>query len=34
MNQLKLHGIYRHYKGDKYIVEDVFIATTKAINTS
>lgn len=25
MNQLKLHGIYRHYKGDKYIVEDVAI---------
>lgn len=25
MNQLRLHGIYRHYKGDKYIVEDVAI---------
>lgn len=23
MNQLKLNGIYRHYKGDKYIVLDV-----------
>lgn len=23
MNQLIIHGIYRHYKGDYYIVEDV-----------
>ena len=23
MNQLKINGIYRHYKGDKYIVLDV-----------
>lgn len=23
MNQLVIHGIYRHYKGDYYIVEDV-----------
>lgn len=23
MNKLILHGIYRHYKGDQYIVEDV-----------
>lgn len=25
MNQLKINGIYRHYKGDKYIVLDVAI---------
>lgn len=23
MNELKINGIYRHYKGDKYIVLDV-----------
>ncbi len=23
MNQLVIHGIYRHYKGDYYIVEDI-----------
>lgn len=23
MNQLRINGIYRHYKGDKYIVLDV-----------
>lgn len=23
MNQLEINGIYRHYKGDKYIVLDV-----------
>ncbi len=23
MNKLVIHGIYRHYKGDYYIVEDV-----------
>ena len=23
MNKLIIHGIYRHYKGDYYIVEDV-----------
>lgn len=23
MNQLKIHGVYRHYKGDLYIVEGV-----------
>ena len=23
MRELKIHGIYRHYKGDLYIVEDV-----------
>ena len=23
MNQLKIHGIYKHFKGDYYIVEDV-----------
>lgn len=22
MNELKIHGIYRHFKGDYYIVED------------
>ncbi len=22
-NELKIHGIYRHFKGDYYIVEDV-----------
>ena len=25
MNQLKINGIYRHFKGDYYIVEDVAI---------
>lgn len=25
MNQLVIHGIYRHYKGDYYIVENVAI---------
>ena len=25
MNQLRINGIYRHYKGDKYIVLDVAI---------
>ena len=25
MNKLVIHGVYRHYKGDKYIVEDVAI---------
>lgn len=23
MNKLAIHGIYRHYKGDYYIIEDV-----------
>lgn len=23
MRELKIHGIYRHYKGDLYIVEDI-----------
>lgn len=23
MRELKIHGVYRHYKGDLYIVEDV-----------
>ena len=23
MNELKIHGIYRHFKGDYYLVEDV-----------
>ncbi len=23
MNELKLHGIYRHFKGDYYLVEDI-----------
>lgn len=23
MNKLKIHGVYRHFKGDLYIVEDV-----------
>ena len=25
MRELKIHGIYRHFKGDLYIVEDVAI---------
>lgn len=25
MRSLKIHGIYRHFKGDHYIVEDVAI---------
>ena len=25
MNELKIKGIYRHYKGDYYLVEDVAI---------
>lgn len=25
MNELKIHGIYRHFKGDYYLVEDVAI---------
>lgn len=23
MNELKIHGIYRHFKGDYYLVEDI-----------
>ena len=23
MNELKIHGIYKHFKGDYYLVEDV-----------
>ena len=23
MNKLKIHGIYKHFKGDLYIVEDI-----------
>ena len=23
MRELKIHGVYRHYKGDNYLVEDV-----------
>lgn len=23
MNKLKIHGVYRHFKGDLYIVEDL-----------
>jgi len=23
MNEIKIHGIYRHFKGDYYIVEDI-----------
>ena len=23
MNKIKIHGIYKHYKGDLYIVEDI-----------
>ncbi|MBR3645372.1 MAG: DUF1653 domain-containing protein [Lachnospiraceae bacterium] len=30
MNTLKIHGIYKHFKGDYYIVEDVaFHSETK-----
>ena len=25
MNELKVHGIYKHFKGDYYLVEDVAI---------
>ena len=25
MQELKIHGIYKHFKGDHYIVEDVAI---------
>ena len=25
MNELKIHGIYKHFKGDYYLVEDVAI---------
>ena len=25
MNELKVHGIYKHFKGDYYLVEDVSI---------
>ena len=25
MNKLKVHGIYKHFKGDYYLVEDVAI---------
>ena len=25
MNELKIHGIYKHFKGDLYIIEDVAI---------
>lgn len=25
MNELKMHGIYKHFKGDYYIIEDVAI---------
>ena len=25
MNKLKIHGIYKHFKGDYYLVEDVAI---------
>ncbi len=25
MQELKIHGIYRHFKGDYYIVEDIAI---------
>ena len=23
MNEVKIHGIYRHFKGDLYLVEDI-----------
>lgn len=23
MNEIKIHGIYKHYKGDLYLVEDI-----------
>ena len=23
MEELKIHGVYKHYKGDMYIVEDI-----------
>ena len=23
MNELKIHGVYKHFKGDYYIVEDI-----------
>lgn len=23
MNELKIHGVYKHFKGDMYLVEDV-----------
>lgn len=30
MNQLKIHGIYKHFKGDYYLVEDTcFDSETK-----
>lgn len=25
MNELKIHGIYKHFKGDLYMVEDIAI---------
>ena len=25
MNEIKVHGIYKHFKGDLYIVEDIAI---------
>lgn len=25
MNELKIHGIYQHFKGDRYIVENIAI---------
>ena len=25
MNELRVHGIYKHFKGDYYLVEDVAI---------
>ena len=30
MNELKIHGVYKHFKGDYYLVEDVaFYSETK-----
>lgn len=30
MNELKIHGIYKHFKGDYYLVEDIcFDSETK-----
>ena len=29
MNELKIHGVYKHFKGDYYIVEDIALHSEK-----
>lgn len=33
MNELKIKGIYKHFKGDHYLVEDVALSSDDGVTT-